>query len=553
MGMRGCIAARIVILGICILVLPVSAVAWEFQMAGFGSYAQSNYFQNGKSGFFGPYDVDNSTGGVGAFAAENGWLGPQVGDMVTGSTAARSSFSTSLFPRLRINPAVTMQGVYRIGNVDTDVVPGATVAFADGEWLQWWAMLKTPLGLVAVGKRPFDYGLGLQFDSGNRTQEHVALVTYTGPFCIGLGLYTWRAVPELNDLTERLYSNSWDQNGTGIRDLYAFLNYECGAFEGGVAALYYDFHQGPEGADTPALRANSGVLDCQSTEGSIYLKYAPGNFFFNAEAAWYYRNARWQRSTTGLFQGPDAVYAEVSFGSSVWRPQYTESWRFLVQTGAIAGPAKLTLFYSFVPGPDRRHGVLIDRQPVPVDLYRLNTIAWNPDQGNTGAFRPFSLLLSTNYGAGVGALNRGANGYIVDASVFAGRVDYAVAANLNLFASFLYAERVSHGYGWGYITPTAAGGVAYAPTGTFADPAPAIPDNALGWEVTAGMTWNLLDSWILDVSAAYWQPGRWFNYACIDKAVPAWDVPAAGNFWGVSPDRTIDPVMAVITSLMVNF
>jgi hypothetical protein len=62
-----------------------------------------------------------------------------------------------------------------------------------------------------------------------------------------------------------------------------------------------------------------------------------------------------------------------------------------------------------------------------------------------------------------------------------------------------------------------------------------------------------LDSCILDVSAAYWKPGKWFNYACIDKAVPGWDAPAAGNFWGVFPDRSIDPVIGVITSLMVYF
>ena len=142
---------------------------------------------------------------------------------------------------------------------------------------------------------------------------------------------------------------------------------------------------------------------------------------------------------------------------------------------------------------------------------------------------------------------------MVDASVLAARVDYAVASNLNVFGSFLYAKRVSHGYGWGYIRPTATGGVGYAPTGTYLAPSPAIPDDALGWEVTTGVTWNLLDSCILDVSAAYWKPGKWFNYACIDKAVPGWDAPAAGNFWGVFPDRSIDPVIGVITSLMVYF
>ena len=37
-----------------LLVLPASAMAWEFQMSGFTGYVQSNYFQNGPDGFFGP-------------------------------------------------------------------------------------------------------------------------------------------------------------------------------------------------------------------------------------------------------------------------------------------------------------------------------------------------------------------------------------------------------------------------------------------------------------------------------------------------------------------
>lgn len=560
-GIASCLA-----LGLVLMVLPVSGLAWEFQMAGFASYVQSNYFQQGTNGFFGQYDTDLGTTG-GTFAGLNGWLGPQVAgtqELVTGSTAARSSFSTVLLPTIRANQAVALRGVYRIGNIDTELVPGATNAFASGEWLEWWASLNTPLGLIAAGKRPFVYGLGLQFDGGDRTQEHVALVTYAGPLSLGLGVYGWRPVPELYNLTESVYANRYDQNATGTRDLYAFFNYEGGPLEAGVAAIYYDFHQGPEAvaptAGTLANKWDTGVLDAQSTEGTIYFKYNPGRFFFNAEAAWYYRTARWQRSTTGSFLPAGGYYLgaaalpEASFGSSVWRPQYTESWRFMVETGAVSGPAKVSLFYSFVPGPDRRHGVLIDKQSAPQDLYRPNTIAWNPRQGNTGAFRPYSLLLSTNYGSGVGAFNLANNGYMVDARVFAGRVDYAVASNLNVFGSYLYAERVSNGYGWGYIRPT-AGAVAYTPTGTYAVPSPSIPDNALGWEVTTGVTWSLVDGWILDVSAAYWKPGKWFNYACVNKGVPSWNaIPAtAANLWGVSPDRNIDPVIGVITSLMVYF
>jgi opacity protein-like surface antigen len=137
-------------------------------------------------------------------------------------------------------------------------------------------------------------------------------------------------------------------------------------------------------------------------------------------------------------------------------------------------------------------------------------------------------------------------------------LDYALASNLNVFGSFLYATRVSHGYGWGFIKPAGVpgaitGAINFTPTGTFATPSPAIPDNSLGWEVDAGLNWNLLENWMLDVTAGYWQPGKWFNYACISKAVPGWDVPTAANNFGVSPDRSIGPVVAFVTRLTVGF
>ncbi len=213
---------------------------------------------------------------------------------------------------------------------------------------------------------------------------------------------------------------------------------------------------------------------------------------------------------------------------------------------------------------------LIDRQPVFVDLYRPNTIYFSRDYGNTTVFKPYSLLLSTNYGSGLGATStaptsgpvrgRGGDGYIVDARVYAARFDYATAANLNFFSSFLYATRVSHGYGWGYITPkgtaadlTISGAVGYLPTGTFAAPTPAIPDDGLGWEVTSGVDWNLLESWMLNITCAYWQPGKWFNFACIDKAVPGWDTPPVAYPFGVSPDRSIDGIFGIMTTLAINF
>jgi len=139
----------------------------------------------------------------------------------------------------------------------------------------------------------------------------------------------------------------------------------------------------------------------------------------------------------------------------------------------------------------------------------------------------------------------------------AGRIDYAVAANLNLFGSFFYANRTSNGYSWGCIGPNAGAGLfAAVVAGTIQAPdgnininlnryatSPNIPDTSLGYEIDLGLDWKLLEGVTGGVFVGYWQPGKWFNYACIDRSVPGWHTGFAGNFFGARPDRTLDPIV----------
>ena len=103
----------------------------------------------------------------------------------------------------------------------------------------------------------------------------------------------------------------------------------------------------------------------------------------------------------------------------------------MVETGFMAGPAKASFIYAWLPGPDRRHGVLIDRQPY---FYGF---------ANNGLFMPYSLVMNFYYGGGLNLYNLNTDGYMNDASIFAGRLDYAVASNLNVFGSFCWADRAS--------------------------------------------------------------------------------------------------------------
>ena len=91
-----------------------------------------------------------------------------------------------------------------------------------------------------------------------------------------------------------------------------------------------------------------------------------------------------------------------------------------------------------------------------------------------------------------------------DAFVLAARFDYAVAANLNVFLSFLRAERTSNGYSWGCIGPNAGlGAFPATPDGNINlnlnryPASPNIPDGSLGAEIMLGLDWKLLEQWFL--------------------------------------------------------
>lgn len=357
---------------------------------------------------------------------------------------------------------------------------------------------------------------------------------------LGLGFYPWEQI--IIPVSPAVPLGAWntkDLNFVKGQNVLVYLDYASTDMVIGVGGLYVAFHQGPELQQTEVRRFNTPTKETYLTEGWVFLNYSNGRFFFKTELDWFKRTIRFQRSLTGFFQDPDAIAPPVLPGSftdgsgrSRFAPQYRESWRYMAEAGVHCGPLGLSLLYAFMPGPDRRHGILIDRQP----------FIQENEQAALGVFDQYSILMAYLYGSGVNA-----PAHISDASVFGIRLEYALAANLMLQASALKALRNSQGYGWGYIRPNPAAGafgtVDYDVRGSFAAPSPAIPDNDLGWEFMVGVNWKLLSGWAVETRVAYWQPGRWFNFACIDRSVPNWTVPDASNNWGASPERKIDPVL----------
>lgn len=558
--MNGCRLSSVILSVVCILSLclslPSDSFAWELKIrSALFSFHYLYASQMGNQGFFGVYDVDmGSTGGD--LASLNGWFRRR---MVSGTTGVTSSVRLVLSPVLQVNEAVSVHGTYRVGPFRADNLGEWLGVYAGefnseswalasaGKWTRLWIEVNTPVGKIYYGKRFFRQGCGLQFGAGriaeeveetaHRTEEILELQAFTGPLTIGLGFYPWRR-------GSARYWNDEDHNAARVADIVGYARYAAGCVDMGAGGFYQTFNEGPEAERTREERAFAIPKTTTATEGWLYLKYSDGYLFFNAEADWYYRTIRRQGSQSGrILMGSrdETAESETSAGgTSPFAPSYIESWRYMLEFGLVPGPAKLSILLAHMPGPDRRHGILIDKQPY----------IQEPDKSAYGVFYPYCLLMAKVYNAGVNSFRD-----MSASDVVAALASYMLASNLEMHASLMRARRSCHGYSWGYIrpNPSAFGRINFRQRGSFTDPAPSIPDNDLGWEFDLGFRWNLLENWQLRCRGAYWQPGKWFNYACVDKSVPNWDKPSSVNNFGVQPNRTIDPIIGFELYLNAKF
>ena len=581
-----------------------NAFGWEFSMNGILTWKYASFSQLGSNGFFGPFDTDASGAGtgtdayggaIGSAASMNGWLGHEMqsvptnttgwmfanrssaptssdyGEISSGSDLALATFYMTIYPEIRLNEALRIRGSYRIGSWETPYAtasrgtmvrseypegmsPGVLRSFSPGYWETLWASLQTPWGIVVFGKRPGPFGTGLIFD-GNDNADGVGLLVMTsyGPFRVGLMAAPWI-------LGSPSYFTLSDKNAIRQYDMGGGMTYESGPISAGLGGRVWKFHTGPESAtyqgtdsaDPSLISGRYAVIptDTVVTDGAIYFKYFNGRFFLNAEAAWGYEittRQRWLASASGI-----------SETRSRFAPSYVEHWRGAIETGACIGPAKLSLLWSLIPGFDRRHGVRIDRQSYPA----LNVAT---GLSNVTMFRNYSLLLSYTYGSGNNSITPDSrHGYMTDANILGMRLDYAVAANLNVFATAFTANRTSHAYGQGYIRPewvsnTAptpsrfTGRVQFLETDNHTNPSPSIPDSSLGYEFDWGFGWKLMEKYTLNATFGVWKPGGWFSYACIDRSVANWKNPDSANSFGAKPGKSIDPVFGMEIKIDVEY
>ncbi len=594
--------ASVVALALLALVWAPMAHAWEFEMTGALTWVYEARGQMGQNGFFGMNDqaaVDGISGGAaGRYAPYNFYVGgyyladtvtngttinlagaPSGGrgngnEIVSGSDAGWNTMYMATNMILRLNPAVKVEGKYYIGswlqpgNINSTgwlAAPeylnssgsGSQRSFSPGYWELLWATAETPFGDVLVGKRPESWGMGLAFDGAdNRTEESFAIVAPYGPFKFQLSFYPSRRGYFTDNYGNNsgYYNENPDKNNTRSFDLFVpRMVYSQGPISAGAYFETMFRHRGGEARiEDPTTRVQTPTRDYSQWASGAYLKYNNGKFFLNAE----FNTLQAIDRLSGYFQPTDQI-----------APTYYEHYGWAVEGGVLAGPAKVSLIGAWFTGDDYRYSNTYNG----IRLVQ-NRAGKQPDHwSNTSVFRPYSYLMVYSYGLGTSFAKDTANGFVQDASVYAGRLDYAIAANLNVYGSLFYADRYSKsGNLWGCLRPavaTTVGGAGYTPGGQVlyrnqdslvvgGGMVPTIAETALGWELNAGMDWKLLEGVIAHCTFAFWNPGKWWSYAMVDKNVTNWaafNTANQGNNWLTRPDKTIDAVWGTEIKLEYAF
>lgn len=261
-------------------------------------------------------------------------------------------------------------------------------------------------------------------------------------------------------------------------------------------------------------------------------KYNNGRFFLNLEYVW----ATQDTNRIGFAQTNAELYNAFAEG------------------GAMCGPGKLSLMWAQSSGPVLNNG------------NATKVFAANPI--NYQALEPYSYLMFPIYGGGNDTFHPDGTGQMGDGMALAARLDYAVAANLNLFGTYMWARRLETAGYWagGKIasvnsadgltlaqpaSTTAASAAAWksaALGGGFANLNPYPDDNFIGWEAQLGVDWKLLEGMSWQTKYAYWQVGPWF-----DTAYRAFAPNTAIGQQGQGLYYGRDAIHAIHSALTINF
>jgi hypothetical protein len=460
-----------------------------------------------------------------------------------GSDALYNDSRLTLEPELRVNPAIRVHGVYTIGGMRhkyfqnyiggygmgigtppleryymSQTSMNAYDTAAIGSWEQIRATIQLPIGLISIGVKDFPFGTGATFANNTREEVFVTVLPY-GPFrwihgiwLANMGVDSWNIVPD-KDSKPSLFQT-------------LLFTYDVATLNLGGQVIWRTRHFNAADA-APALGADHNTLLWLA-----FLKYNNGRFFAAAEYA--------------------TVQVDVYHLGAP--PTYVEAYHWWSELGAVAGPAKLRLLYAIASG------LVHDNNNI--------TKAYEPWPINYQAMKPYQFLMFETF---AGGNNGGWNatdvtfvsddhGMMSDAYCYAARIDYAVASNLNIWGSYIWAHRLERAGAWkGGILSTGADATAAqrqgfvarnfgAASGELGGPVnPFVDDGYLGWELGIGADWKLLENLNMHVQWNYWQVGDWFDQAYQAVGVRGGAVVNDALLVGRSP------IQSIIGSFLISF
>jgi hypothetical protein len=570
--------------GLLVAAFVVPSFAWEFSMKGEYENRLMYWGSTGNNDLFGKRDVQDS-GLPGAVVV--GFAGPNIygrgpaagwfavgnkpssnlltnaassgltqmaivrgGYSLDGSDALMNDSRLTLKPTIRVNKAIRVFGVYNIGGFRNkyNMTPGgvavppferyymtqtSTNAYgtaAIGSWEQFRTTIYVPWGVFSIGVKDFPLGTGATLGYNTRAESFLTVVPY-GPFRFLYAIWLGRGRG----------AECWsvDVDGTERNDFFQgfVVTYDNADLNIGLLAILRHYH-GNNTATATALRDDNTQIY------GAYFKYNNGRFFANAEYAW--ANVDRYRPTAA----GNAAVAPANLGrGSGSQTIYVEAYHFFSEAGFVVGPLKFSAMYALASGPVLNtrnrvrnlffgtgggaaaapgNAVLAPGQPGGNDkIYMPWAINWQ-------AMEPYEYLMFNRY---AGGNNGGWNildvsfvlddhGMMTDAYCFAGRLDYAVACNLNVWGSYIWAHRLERSGTYfgqyasdGTLALNSAGGAAklarfYANAGRVAGVgADYVSDGFIGWELNLGCDWKLLEGLTFKTRYSYWQPGEWFAEA----------------------------------------